>query len=66
MDARRETKTAFNFGPELFVSARVDLEATRRWFIDVGATANVLFVREETSLVGVAGLMGSASLGARF
>ena len=31
-----------------------------------GATGNVLFLREEASLVGVAGLMGGASLGARF
>lgn len=65
-DAKSETKSAFTFGPELFVSARVALDPRRAWFIDVGATANVLFLREEASLVGVPGVMGGASLGARF
>lgn len=65
-DARTETKTAFTFGPEIFVSARIALDPRQAWFVDVGATGNVLFLREEASLVGVPGVMGSASLGARF
>jgi hypothetical protein len=64
--AKTEHKTAFTFGPELFVAGRLALDARRFWFIDVGATASVLFLREEASLVGVAGLTGGAALGTRF
>ena len=61
-----ESKSAFTFGPELFLAVRVALDPRRTFFLDVGATGNVLFLREETALVGVAALMGGASLGARF
>ena len=61
-----ETKTAFTFGPELFLAARLALDPRRTFFVDLGATANVLFLREESTLVEVAALMGGASLGARF
>ena len=64
--ATSESKTAFAFGPEVFVAGRIALDPRRAFFIDVGATGDVLFLREETSLVGVAGLMAGASLGARF
>ena len=64
--AKSENKTAFDFGPEVFLAGRLALDPRRTWFVDVGATANVLFLREEASLVGVAGVLGSASLGARF
>ena len=62
----RETKSAFVFGPELFVAGRLALGPRRTFFIDLGATGNMLFLREEAALVGVAGLMAGASLGARF
>ena len=64
--ATPESKSAFVFGPELFVAGRIALDPRRTFFVDVGATGNVLFLREEASLVGVAGLMAGASLGARF
>ncbi len=64
--AKTENKTAFDFGPEVFVAGRLALDPRRTWFLDVGATGNVLFLREEASLVGVAGVLGSASLGASF
>jgi hypothetical protein len=64
--AKSGSKSAFTFGPEVFLAARVALDPRRTWFVDVGATGNVLFLREEASLVGVAGLMGGGSLGARF
>jgi hypothetical protein len=59
-----ETKTAFVFGPELFVAGRLGID--RSWFVDLGATASVLFLREESTLVGVPGVTGGAGLGARF
>ena len=61
-----ETKSAFTFGPEVFVAARVSLDPRRTVFLDVGATANILFLREESSIVGVTALMGAGSLGMRF
>ena len=64
--ATTETKSAFTFGPEIFLAARLALDPRRTFFLDLGATANVLFLREESALVGVPGVMGSASLGARF
>ena len=64
--ATHENKNAFAFGPEVFVAGRIALDPRRTFFIDVGATGNMLFLRQETSLLGVAGLMGGASLGARF
>jgi hypothetical protein len=64
--AQAEHKTAFTFGPEVFVAGRLALDTRRVFFVDVGATGSVLFLREEASLVGVAGVTGSASLGARF
>lgn len=65
-DVKSETKSAFTFGPEIFVAARVALDPRSTWFLDLAATANVLFLREEGSLRGVPGLVGTASLGARF
>lgn len=61
-----ETKSTLTFGPEIFLAARLALDPRRTFFLDLGATANVLFLREESTLVGVPGVMGSASLGARF
>ena len=52
--------------PEVFVAGRLALDANRMWFVDVGATASILFLREEASLVGVPGVVGGASVGARF
>jgi hypothetical protein len=60
------SKTAVTFGPEVFLAARVGLDPHRTFFLDVGATGNVLFLREESALVGVAALMAGGSLGARF
>lgn len=65
-DAKTEHKTAFTFGPELFVAGRLAVDARGNWFIDVGATGSMLFLKEEASLVGIAGLVGGASVGARF
>lgn len=65
-NAKTERKSAFTFGPEIFLAARLALDPRHMWFVDVGAAANVLFLREEGSLVGVAGVTGSGSLGARF
>ncbi len=64
--AKSDHKTAFDFGPEVFVAARLAVDPRGTWFIDLGATANILFLREEASLVGVPGIVGSGSLGARF
>ncbi len=65
-DVKGETKSAFTFGPEIFVAGRIALDPRRMWFLDAVATGSMLFLREETSLVGVAGLTGGASFGARF
>lgn len=64
--AKASNKTAFDFGPEVFVAGRLALDANRLWFADVGATASILFLREEASLVSVPGVVGGASVGARF
>lgn len=60
------TSTAFMFGPEVFVMARVGLDRRASVFVDLGATSSVLFLREEGSLTGIFGVVGGASLGARF
>ena len=65
-NVKSENQTAFTFGPEVFVAGRLAVDPQRTWFIDVGATGSMLFLREEASLVGVAGLTGGGSLGARF
>jgi hypothetical protein len=65
-NASTEHKTAFTFGPELFAVGRLALDARRNWFVDIGATGSVLFLKEEASLVGVPGVVGGAALGARF
>ncbi len=61
-----ESQTAFAFGPELFAAGRFAFGPRRALFVDAGATGNMLFLREEKALVGVAGLMAGASLGTRF
>ncbi|MBS2011670.1 MAG: caspase family protein [Deltaproteobacteria bacterium] len=60
------SSTAFVFGPEIFVMARVGLDRRATVFVDLGATGNMLFLREEGSLTGIVGVLGGASLGARF
>ena len=60
------TKTAFVFGPEAFAAMRLSLDGAQRTFLDLGATANILFLREDSALTGFAAVMGTASLGARF
>lgn len=65
-DAKTETKSAFTFGPEVFLAARLALDPRRTFFLDLGATANLLFLREASTLVSVPSLLGGASLGARF
>jgi hypothetical protein len=62
--AKDETKSALAFGPEAVLGARLALGPT--WFVDLAATGDVSFVREEGSVEGIAGGTGALSLGARF
>ncbi len=57
-------ETAFVFGPELLVAARLALGSTL--FADLAGTGSILFLREEGSMRGVTGATGALSLGARF
>jgi uncharacterized caspase-like protein len=59
-----QSNTAFTLGPEVGLGAR--LGVARSLFADVGATGSMMFLREEGSLRGIAGLTGGISLGARF
>jgi len=59
-----QTQTAFVFGPEVFIGARLHLGSTV--FADLGGTGSILFLREEGSLRGITGGTGVLSLGARF
>ena len=63
---KSDSKTAFTFGPEVFLAARLAVDPRHLWFIDVGATGSMLFLREEAALTGVAALTGTAALGTRF
>ena len=58
------TNGAFIFGPEAYVSARTALIGAT--FFDLGATGNLLVVREESSARVVPGLTFGAALGVRF
>jgi len=60
------SQTAFVFGPEIFLVARLGLGRGQTFFADLGATGSLLFLNEEDSLRGIAGVVGGASLGARF
>ncbi len=60
------TQSAFVFGPEIFAIARVGLDRRQTFFVDLGATGNVMFLREEGSTRGIAAVLGGGSLGARF
>jgi hypothetical protein len=62
--AKEETKTAFVFGPEVVLGARLNL--SHAWFADLAATGNLSFLREEQALKGVAGASALLALGARF
>lgn len=62
--ASDETKSAFAFGPEVVLGAR--LAISRTWFADLAATGSVSFLREEETMTGVAGATGTLALGARF
>lgn len=59
-----ESQTAFVFGPEVLVAARVALGSML--FADLAGTGSILFLREEGSLRGITGGTGALSLGARF
>ncbi len=63
---KSDTKSTFVFGPEVFVAGRIALDPRQTFFLDLAATANMLFLRQESALTGFAALMGSASLGTRF
>ncbi len=58
------TNGAFIAGPEIVVALRGHLGATA--FADIGATGDVLFLRQDEKLRAVPGVRGGASLGARF
>lgn len=62
--SREETKSAFVFGPEVFIAGRLAL--SRAWFADLSATGGVSFLREEDVLKGVPGATGALAIGARF
>jgi hypothetical protein len=64
--AKSDSNTAFVFGPEVFLAGRFTLDPKKTFFFDLTATGNMLFLREESSMKGIAALMGGASLGARF
>jgi Caspase domain len=59
-----ETKSAFVFGPEAVLGAR--LAVSRAWFADLSATGNLSFLREENSMKGIAGATGALAAGSRF
>lgn len=63
---KSDTKSTLVFGPEVFVAGRVALDPRQTFFLDLAATANMLFLRQESALTGFAAVMGSASLGTRF
>jgi hypothetical protein len=58
------SQTAFVFGPEVVLAARIALGSTL--FADVGGTGSVMFLRESGSLRGITGAVATLSLGARF
>ncbi len=55
---------AFVGGPEIFAALRAKAGST--FFADVGATGDVLFLRESDALRGVTGVLGGGALGASF
>ncbi len=57
-------QTAFVFGPEIGAAARLAL--SHSFFLDAGATGSLLFLREEGSLTGIPGVVGTGAVGARF
>lgn len=57
-------QTAFVFGPEVLVAARLALGSVL--FADLAGTGSVLFLREEGSMRGITGATAALSLGARF
>jgi hypothetical protein len=59
-----ESQTAFVFGPEALVAARVALGPM--FFVDLGGTGSVLFLRESGTLRGITGAVAALTLGARF
>jgi hypothetical protein len=59
-----ESQTAFVFGPEALLAARVALGPA--FFADLGGTGSVLFLREAGTLRGITGAVGSLTLGSRF
>jgi hypothetical protein len=62
--AARQSNAAFELGPEVSLGGRVRMFGP--WFADLGATGNVLFLREEGALRGIAGLTAGIGLGASF
>lgn len=65
LDGER-SKQGFAFGPEVFLAARFALDPRSTFFLDVGGSSSVLFLREERTLRGVVAAGGNANLGARF
>lgn len=60
--------TAFAFGPEVYGGARVGTGdgVESRFFLDLGVSGNVLFLREESTLKGVPGGAATSAVGASF
>lgn len=61
-----DDRSAFFLGPEVFAAARFALDTRGTLFFDAQALGSILFLREASSLRGVATAGGAASLGARF
>ena len=61
---QNESQTAFVFGPEALVAARIALGQS--FFVDLGGTGSVMFLRESGSLRGITGAVAALTLGARF
>jgi hypothetical protein len=59
-----ESQTAFVFGPEALLAARIALGSA--FFADLGGTGSVLFLREAGTMRGITGAVASLTLGARF
>jgi hypothetical protein len=64
--APTEHRRAFVWGPEIVVAGRVAIDRRKVFALDVGVSGNVLFLKEEVTLIGVPGASAHAALLATF